>query len=224
MEIKITANPTATDLVDAVARLNAEYPLTNPLLERGRAGTLTVAHLRALVAGEIRLHPPEMGTYGVLIGRFPFVPAAPYFGKLASMVYGATPRLMHCAAELGLDDDEIDARTVGLPNYAYNGVMSWLGQYGSTSAAALAALVDIEIYYRDTFELLDLIRARGLDAPKPFMDYYANGEPGQWEDGALEVIQHGLDSGDNPRDTVHAGRLMAECIEQFWIGVDANAR
>ncbi|MFH9125579.1 hypothetical protein [Streptomyces globisporus] len=219
--MKPATAPTAAALTAEVLDMRRTSPVPNPLNDLARSGAISQEHLRSLVIVELRNHEPELAAYGILLSRFPQNPAATYFGRLASMVYQATPRLLDTIERMGITDEDIAAHPASLPCYAYAGTMSWIALHGSIAGAALAAWVDVDAYYTQTFALLDIIESAGIQVPEAFTTYYRNGTPDKWHRSALEVIQYGLDHGDDPREALLCGRLMDECIGEFWLAATA---
>lgn len=219
MSLPADAKPTAEELIAEVLQMRETSPIPKPVLDIAARGEITQAHLKSLVVVELMNHEPELAAYGVLLTRFPRNPAAGYFGRLASMVYQATPRLHDTIARMNITPEQVRTWPVALPCYAYAGIMSWIALHGSLAGAALAAWIDVDAYYAGTFELVDHIERTGTPAPKPFAVYYRNGRPDEWKRSAVTVIQHGLDSGDDPLEALRCGRLMDECVGEFFRAV-----
>ncbi|MFI2238798.1 hypothetical protein [Streptomyces chrestomyceticus] len=207
---------TSQDLADELTARREKEPVGNALLDAAADGRLCDAVLRRLVSTEAQCHLAELGAYGTALARFPRRPAADLCIQLARLVYDAQPKLQDCAQALGLDDLYGSDRPADLTGYTFNGTLSWLAAQGSQAAFALASATDMQVYFSGCAELVRYIRQSGFPAPQPFLTYYEDEAPRDLKQLALDVVQDGLDRGDDPQDALFCARLLEESIGDFW--------
>lgn len=211
-----SSSGTSRNLVDELTARREKEPVGNALLDAAADGRLSVDALRRLVSTEAQCHLAELGAYGTVLARFPRRPAADLSIRLARLVYDAQPKLQQCAQALGLDDLHGSDRPTERAAYTFNGTLSWLAAQGSQAAFALASATDLRVYFSGCAELVRHIRRSGFEAPRAFLTYYEDEAPQELEQLALDVVQDGLDRGDDPHDAVFCARLLEESIGDFW--------
>lgn len=213
----------AQQLVDELARKREQNPVPNALLDVAKSDGLTQDHMRGLVRTELQCHHTEVPSYGKMLSRFPHRPAADFYVELIDLLHSCGPELEEAAEALGLPREKkdewmwpADRRT-----YSYNGVMSWITAQGNQAATALAVHTDMVVYFPGCMEVAALIHEQGVDAPESFLSYY-EGDPCEGtRRRAIEVVQDGLDRGDDPREAVLMARLLEESIGDFWASAAA---
>ncbi|MEE1928828.1 hypothetical protein V1J52_11650 [Streptomyces sp. TRM 70351] len=208
----------AQELADELDLKRRQHPVGNAFLDIARAGRLTEDHMRRLVCVEAQLHHAELPGYGLMISRFPHRPAAGLYLGLTQVAYEAGPRLKSVAESLGLPPED-RAKWMwppGRKTYSFNGILSWLAVQGSQAVTALAAYTDMRVYFPSCREIMAKIREHGVDAPEEFTSYFESDPTGKLRPLALEVVQDGLDRGDDPREAVFMARLLEEFAADFW--------
>ncbi|MEU2790968.1 hypothetical protein [Streptomyces sp. NPDC007100] len=208
---------TAAELADQLRNRRAKEPVGNALLDAAAQGKLTEGALRRLMGTEAHCHTAELAAYGTALARFPRRPAADLFIRLARLVCEAQPKLESCARALGMG---VDVHTSRWPTehaaYAFNGTVSWLASQSSQAAFALAIYTDLQVYFSGCAEVIARAKESPLHVPQEVLDYYEDEAPEGLERLALDVVQDGLDRGDDPQDALFSARLMEESIGQFW--------
>ncbi|OKH98986.1 hypothetical protein A6A06_25635 [Streptomyces sp. CB02923] len=207
---------TPSDLVEELAARRAKEPVGNALLDAAADGRLPGDAFHRLVGTEAQAHTAELAAYGTALARFPRSPAADLFIRLARLVYDAQPKLQECARALGLTDVHGRRWPPERTAYAFNGTLSWLAAQGSQAAFALAVHTDMQVYFPGCAELVRRVRATDIDVPQAFLTYYEDEAPEELTRLALDVVQDGLDRGDDPQDAVFCARLLEESIGDFW--------
>ncbi|MEV0279755.1 hypothetical protein AB0I22_25655 [Streptomyces sp. NPDC050610] len=208
---------TAVDLAERLRERREKEPVGNVLLEAAAKGRVTEESLRRLIGTEAHCHTAELVAYGTALARFPHRPAADLFIQLARLVYDAQPKLQACARALGMEGDVLaDRWPTEHAAYAFNGTISWLASQGAQAAFALASYTDMQVYFSGCVEAMRRVRESPLDVPRELLDYYDDEAPDALTRLALDVVQDGLDRGDDPEDAVFCARLMEESIGHFW--------
>ncbi|MFC9856311.1 MULTISPECIES: hypothetical protein [unclassified Streptomyces] len=208
----------AEQLVGKLALRRQQRPVANPLLDVVRAGELTREHMRRLVRSEAQVHRGELPGYAVMGSRFPHRPAAGLYLGLAQVAYDAGPRLDRAGKALGLPSEGMTEwkRPTNRDAYSFNGILSWIAIQGSQAVTALTAHTDMSVYFAACEELVAAIRKHDVDVPEEFISYFANDPTEELRELALEVVQDGLDRGDDPQEALFMARLLEESLEGFW--------
>jgi hypothetical protein len=208
---------TARQLAGEVAHQRRTNPVGNALLDLPAETDTLHEGLRRLVAIEFRTHSAELFAYGSMLSRFPHRPAADLYLTLGRVVCDAGPKLEGVARSMGMNEALLVRRlTTERGAYAFNGAMSWVAATGSQAAGALAAYTDMVVYYSDCCELAARLRATGAGATDEFIAYYDDPVDNELCALALDVVQDGLDRGDDPAEALVHARRVEEAITEAW--------
>ncbi|MFC9856310.1 MULTISPECIES: hypothetical protein [unclassified Streptomyces] len=213
----------AQHLVDELARNREKDPVPNGLLDVAKRGALTSSHLRGLVSTESQCHQTELPAYAAMLSRFAHHPAAGFYIELIALLRDCGPKLDAAAEALGLSAREkaqwmwpSDRRA-----YSCNGVLSWITAQGSQASTALAVHTDMSVYFPGCTDLVAVIREQGMGAPEEFLSYYEADPCAETRRQAVEVVQDGLDRGDDPQEALLMARLLEESFADFWASAAA---
>ncbi|WOP07035.1 hypothetical protein R2B67_00115 [Streptomyces cyaneofuscatus] len=209
-------NATAVRLAEILQTKRLENPIGNALLESAARGDLRMDALQRLVGTEAQAHRAELAAYGTMLARYPEHPAADLFIQLAQLVYAAQPKLRECAKALGMSDAHSSRWPAERATYSFNGTLSWLAVQGSQAACALASYTDMKVYFSGCTQFAQRVRTDGIDVPPEFLAYYDDEGSEELRQLALDVVQNGLDRGDDEADAVFCARLLEESIGEFW--------
>ncbi|WP_439681080.1 hypothetical protein [Embleya sp. MST-111070] len=204
----------AARLVEEVENRRLAHPIPNALLAADTK--LTLEHLRRLTGTEAQCHRTELAAYGTMLSRFPRRPAADLYLQLARLVYDASPKLDECARALGLDPTEMKFWPPESATYTFDGVVSWVAVQGSQAATGMSSYADLTCYFSGCAELVARVRAEGPKVPDEFLSYYEDDSPEELCRLALEVVQDGLDRGDDPDEALLCARLLDDSVADFW--------
>lgn len=212
-----TVSPDARELAQRLKEQREHSPVGNALLDalelRGdRAQEL----FRRLVGTEAQCHLTELAAYGTMLARFPHRPAADLFIHLSRLVYDAQPKLRKCADALGLPDPYGRFWPVDRETYAFDGTLSWLAIRGSQASIALSSHTDMVVYFSGCASFVRRVQEMRLEVPAELIDYYEDDASDEMTELALDVVQGGLDGGDDPQEAMFHARLMEESIGDFW--------
>ncbi|MFE5834317.1 hypothetical protein ACFQ67_32455 [Streptomyces sp. NPDC056488] len=191
-------------------------PVGNALLDTLDSGNRGPEVFQRLVGTEAQCHRAELAAYGTMLARFPLRPAADLFISLSRLVYDAQPKLSKCAESLGLPDPFERFWPARRETYAFNGTLSWVAIRGSQASFALSSYTDMVVYFSGCASLVQRVRELKIDAPAEFIEYYEGGASDELAELALDVVQDGLDRGDDPQEALFHARLLEESIGDFW--------
>ncbi|WP_018656866.1 hypothetical protein [Actinomadura flavalba] len=214
--------PGARSLADALSRLRQEAPVAHPLLDLAERGDIEMEHLRRLVGVELRTHRAELATYGTMIARYPHHPTTGLYLAVARLVHEAHFKLRDCATALGIPAERIGEWPSGVDALAFGNYISWLALHGGQADNALALYCDMTVYFPGCTALVERLRDTDLKVPPEFVDYYAGGQSDELERQALEVVQYGLDHGEDGDVAVRRARLLEEHLGRFWTAAAAG--
>ncbi|MFF6929223.1 hypothetical protein [Streptomyces californicus] len=205
----------AREIARRLEERREQAPVGNEFLDRldaDRAPEL----FRRLVGTEAQCHPAEMIAYGTMLARFPRRPAADLFIRLSRLVCDAQPKLRKCADALDMPDPFESFWPPDPETYAFNGTLSWVANQGSQASFALSSYTDMVVYFSGCVSLVQRVRDLKIDAPVEFVEYYEGGASEELTELALDVVQDGLDRGDDPQEALFHARLLEESIADFW--------
>ncbi|MFI1582707.1 hypothetical protein [Embleya sp. NPDC020630] len=207
---------TARRLADEVAHRRQTNPVGNALL--GLSFETDTVHeiLRRLVAVEFQTHAAELVAYGTMLSRFPRRPAADLYLTLGRVVCNAGPKLEGVARSMGMDAARLLRWPTERGAYAFNCAMTWAAMAGGQAAGALAAHTDMITYYTGCCALVDRLRTFGVGATDEFIAYYDDPVDDVLCALALDVVQDGLDHGDDPEEAILHARRIEEAIGEVW--------
>ncbi|MFJ3818601.1 hypothetical protein [Streptomyces sp. NPDC090056] len=206
----------ARELARRLGEQRKRAPVGNALLDALGDRDRTPELFRRLVGTEAQCHRAELAAYGTMLARFPLRPAADLFISLSRLVYDAQPKLSKCAEALGMSDPFERFWPEGRETYAFNGTLSWVASRGSQASFALSSYTDMVVYFSGCASLVQQVRELRIDAPAEFVEYYEGGASDELTELALDVVQDGLDRGDDPQEALFHARLLEESIGDFW--------
>ncbi|MFI6520460.1 hypothetical protein ACIBF1_33260 [Spirillospora sp. NPDC050679] len=208
--------PGAQTLADGLLRLRQETSVPNPLLDLAEVDGIRLEHLRRLVGVELRCHRAELTAYGTMIARYPHHPTTGLYLAVGRLVYDAHAKLRRCAAALDIPEKRIGEWPSGPDTLAFSGYISWLALHAGQADNALSLYCDMTVYFPACTALVARLRDTDLKVPPEFVDYYEGGQSDELERQALEVVQHGLDHGEDAETALRRARLLEEHIGRFW--------
>ncbi|MFH8562537.1 hypothetical protein [Streptomyces sp. NPDC017988] len=211
----------AEQLVKEFEKQRRENPVPNEMFATPDEATVTLEHVRRLVGTEAQCHRTELVAYGTMLSRFPHRPAADLYLQLGRLVYDASPKLWACARSLGLELDNVKFWPSERTTYTFDGVVSWVAMQGAQAATGMTSYADLTGYYSGCVKFVERVHASGLEVPGEFLEYYEDETPEALCRLALEVVQDGLDRGDDPDEALFAARLLDESVGDFWRSVAA---
>ncbi|UCG85454.1 MAG: transcriptional regulator [Gemmatimonadota bacterium] len=189
---------------------NHPYP---ELLER-RAVSLDA--LRAFPGHQYHIITSDMRSLAILVQRFGGEPSHDFFMGILQGEHQGLPRLLRLAARLQMTEAELRDYPVTAEGFAYTTFMAYQALYASAAEFVLGILVNFAAWGHNCARTSAALRhAYGFTAEQTeFLDTFAAMPP--FEEVALEIIQAGLDRGDDPLRLSRGARLFQAYEKMFW--------
>jgi hypothetical protein len=217
----------AADLVESLRSSLA--PVEAALRSHSVLGALAEGHvapgrLNAIAGEQRRIIASDRRSFAQLAARFPAAPAGPWLLAMAQAEDQAAALIDGYAAWLGLDEQWLRRYEPDPRAQCYPAFVAWLALNGSISAVSLALLANLAAWGENCARVAAALRgAYGApDEAVAFFDFFATPPPG-FRDHTVDVLQAGLDAGDDPDEARRAARLLQAYELMFWDALDEGA-
>jgi hypothetical protein len=181
------------------------------------AGAVERERLREFAGAQRAIIASDRRSFAQLAARFPAPPAGDLFLALARGEGEALVRLAPLCAALGADEAWLAAYEPSPGVQAYPSFLAWLALNGSRADAALALLVNLDVWGANCARAGEALRARyGLDDEAlGFFRFFAEPSPALRR-SALAVLGEGLEEGDSATRARWAACSLQACELAFW--------
>jgi thiaminase len=203
--------------IDAQIR-NHPYP---DLLARGEA---SLDALRAFPGHQYHIITSDLRSLAILVQRFGGEPSRDLFLGVLQGERQGIPRLLHMAAKLDMTEAELQGYPVTAEGFAYTTFMAYQALYASAAEFVLGILVNFAAWGHNCARTSSALKqAYGFDAEQTeFLDAFAAMPP--FDEVALEIIQTGLDRGDDQLRLERGARLFQAYEKMFWDCMEQQVR
>jgi len=203
--------------VDAQIR-NHPYP---DLLTRGEA---SLEALRAFPGHQYHIVTSDLRSLAILVQRFGGEPSRDFFMGVLQGEQQGLPRLLRMAAKLDMTEAELQDYPVTAGGFAYTAFMAYQALYASSAEFVLGILVNFAAWGHNCARTSGALKqAYSFTAEQTeFLDAFAALPP--FDEVALEIIQTGLDGGDDPLRLRRGARLFQAYEKMFWDCMEQQAR
>jgi thiaminase len=207
----------AAELVGRARRELADATVPNRFVEVLETGGMPRERLFWLAGEEYRIVRSDRRSFALLAARYPEPPTGEMFLGLAQAEGHALTLLSAFVAALGESEKNLSAYEPKPFAQAYPAYLAQRATFGTASEVALAMLANLEEWGAYCSRTARALRAHYgfTEQDVAFFMFFAETPPG-FEKQALDVIASGLDSGDDPEDTVRAARLLHAYETAFW--------
>jgi len=213
-------------MVDANTLLNeigkelqpvTEQLVRHPYVQALEEGKIARENLRLFVGEQYNTIASDLKSVAYLVSRFGSAPSRDFFLGILQGERAAWDALLTFAHALGLSETQLHEHEPLPGAHAYTCYMAWLALYASDAEIAAAYLVNFPAWGENCGRLSRILKERfGLGENEvAFFDLFAS-PPATFEANALNVIQHGLDSGTEPRLIQRAARLLQAYELMYW--------
>lgn len=212
-----SATAAATALVERARDQIAAKPTGNRFLDLLEEGKVPRERLRRFAGEQYRIISSDRRSFALLAARFPESPAGDLFLSLAQGEGQALRLLPAFAAALGWSAADLREYEPQPLAQAYPAYLAWQALNGTSSAVALAMLVNLDEWGRycgRTAATLSTGYGLRQDATS-FFRFFA-GPPPEFGGQAAAVIAAGLAAGEDPADALRAARMLHAYETAFW--------
>jgi thiaminase len=194
-----------------------EQLLRHPYVRGLEEGKIGRENLRIFAGEQHVIIASDLKSVAYLVSRFGSAPSRDFFLGILQGERAALDALLTFAYALGLSEGQLREHEPAPGALAYTCYMAWLTLYGSDAEIAAAYLVNFPAWGENCGRLSRILKERfGLGENEvAFFDLFAS-PPATFEANALNVIQHGLDCGTEPRLIQRAARLLQAYELMYW--------
>ena len=191
--------------------------MEHPYLAALEAKRFPVERLRLFPGEQRYIITSDLRSIGLLINRHAHLPSRDYLLALLAGEAAALEALEELASALGMTGDDLLAYEPMPGCQAYPAYVAWLAAYGSDADFAAAFLVNLPAWGAACGRVSAALRSQyGLAQPATaFLDAFASPAEG-FEESSLEVIQHGLDRGLDPKTIARSARMIQAYEIMYW--------
>jgi len=213
-------------MVDAKTLLNeigkelqpvTEQLLRHPYLQALEEGKIGREKLRVFAGEQYDIIASDLKSAAYLVSRVGSTPSRDFFLGILQGERAAWDALLTFAHALGLSETQLRDHEPLPGAHAYTCYMAWLALYASDAEIAAAYLINFPAWGENCGRLSHILKERfGLSENEvAFFDLFAS-PPATFEANALNVIQQGLERGNEPRLIQRAARLLQAYELMYW--------
>lgn len=183
-------------------------------LEQGRIGR---EKLRLFAGEQYTIIKSDLRSVAHLVSRFGEPPSRDFFLGILDGEKAAFDALLAFARALDMTEAYLTSYEPLAGTHAYTAYMAWLALYGTDAQIAAAYLVNFPAWGQNCGRMARALKERGgmREEDVTFFNLFAAPAP-TFEAKCLEVIQQGLDRGEDPRLVSRAARLLQAYELMFW--------
>jgi hypothetical protein len=198
---------------------------SHPYLAELEAGRIGRQDLQRFAGEQYHIMRSDLRSVALLVNRFGASASGPFFQGVLEGEAAAVDALRAFARALGMGDAFLWAYEPAPGALAYSAFMAWLALYGGEAEVGAGLLVNFPAWGANCGRMSRALRTQyGLEEPDTaFFDLFA-APPGDFETGALAVIDGGLARGADPRLIKRSARLLQGYEELFWDTIYALSR
>jgi thiaminase len=189
----------------------------HPYLDALEAGKVTRQQLRGFAGEQYHIIRSDLRSVALLVNRFGAGPSGAFFQGVLSGEAAALAALRGFAEAVGMTPSRLAAYEPQPGAQAYSAYMAWLALYGSDAEVAAGFLVNFAAWGANCGRMSRALQSRhGMtEKATAFFDLFAS-PPAEFEQGALAVVESGLERGADPRLIRRAARLLQGYEKLFW--------
>jgi hypothetical protein len=220
--------PDARSLMEEVGRdlESVEREIrSHPYLAELEAGRIRREDLRRFAGEQYHVIRSDLRSVALLVNRFGASASGPFFHDVLGAEAAALDALRAFARALGMNEALLEAYEPAPGALAYSAFMAWLALYGGDAEVAAGFLVNFSAWGANCGRMSRALRTQyGLrETDTAFFDLFA-APPGNFEAGALAVVDGGLARGADPRLIKRSARLLQGYEKLFWDTIHALSR
>jgi hypothetical protein len=198
---------------------------SHPYLAELEAGRIRREDLKCFAGEQYHIIRSDLRSVALLVNRFGASASGPFFQGVLGGEAAALDALRAFARALGINEALLEAYEPAPGALAYSAFMAWLALYGGDAEVAAGFLVNFSAWGANCGRMSRALRIQyGLrETDTAFFDLFA-APPGDFEAGALAVVEGALARGADPRLIKRSARLLQGYEKLFWDTIHALSR
>ncbi len=187
-------------------------------------GDVSVDALRAFPGHQYHIVISDLRSLALLVQRFGDAPSRDFLMGVLEGERHALDGLLVMARKLDMSEEELRTYEVSAEGFAYPTFMAWQALNASAAEFVIGILVNFAAWGHNCGRVSQALRARyGFSQDETvFLDAFA--DMPSFEEVALEIIQDGLDRGEEPWRLHRSARLFQAYEKMFWDAMEAAPR
>jgi len=193
-----------------------DYIRAHPYLEVLRRGEVSLEALRAFPGHQYHIITGDLRSLALLVQRFGDAPGRDFLMGVLDGERKGLDGLLVMARKLGMGEKELRAFEVSAEGFAYTTFMAWQALYASAAEFVIGIFVNFSAWGHNCGRISEALRASyGFSAEETvFLDAFANMP--SFEEVAVDIIQDGLDRGEEAWRLHRSARLFQAYEKMFW--------
>ncbi|MFQ5829436.1 MAG: transcriptional regulator [Candidatus Methylomirabilia bacterium] len=198
---------------------------THRYLGELEAGRVPREKLRLFAGEQYHIIRSDLRSVALLVNRFGATASGSFFQGVLVGEGAALEALGALALAVEMNETRLQAYEPTAGAQAYPAFMAWLALYGSDAEVAAGYLVNFAAWGASCGRMSQALRSvYGLTPEQTrFFDLFA-APPGEFEPGALAVVEGGLARGADPRLIKRAARLLQSYEKLYWDTIHEMSR
>jgi thiaminase len=200
------------------------YIRAHPYPEVLRKKEVSLEALRAFPGHQYHIISSDLRSLALLVQRFGDSTARDFLLGVLEGERKGLDGLLIMARKLEMSEEELRNYEVTAEGFAYTTFMAWQALYSSAAEFVIGILVNFAAWGHNCGRMSHALRASYGFAEEEtiFLDAFANMP--SFEEVALDIIQDGLDRGEETRRLQRSARLFQAYEKMFWDAVSEAAR
>jgi len=194
-----------------------ERLLAHPYVVVLEQGKFAREKLRIFAGEQYAIIKSDLRSVAHLVSRFGEPPSRDFFLGILDGEKAAFDALLAFARALDMTEADLSVYEPLAGAHGYTAYMAWLSLYGSDAQTAAGYLVNFPAWGQNCGRMARALTERlGMrEEEVTFFNLFAAPAP-TFEAKCLEVIQQGLDRGEDPRLVSRAARLLQAYELMYW--------
>jgi thiaminase len=221
------------DMTDAAQLIHAvrenlgeidDYIRAHPYPDALRKGEVSLEALRAFPGHQYHIIISDLRSLALLVQRFGDASARDFLLGVLEGERQGLDGLLVMARKLEMNEEQLRTYDVSAQGFAYTTFMAWQALYASAAEFVVGILVNFSAWGHNCGRMSEALRASyGFSVEETvFLDAFANMP--SFEEVALDIIQDGLDRGEEAWRLHRSARLFQAYEKMFWDAMWEAAR
>lgn len=201
-----------------------DYIRAHPYPDALRKQEVSLEALRTFPGHQYHIITSDLRSLALLVQRFGDAPARDFLMGVLEGERKGLDGLLVMALKLEMSETELRTYEVSAEGFAYTTFMAWQALYASAAEFVIGILVNFAAWGHNCGRMSEALRTSYgfAEEETAFLDAFANMP--SFEEVALDVIQDGLDRGEEPWRLQRGARLFQAYERMFWDAMSEAAR